>query len=109
MVQLLGSIKADSAVQLKAAVRLLPRCESQISDLTKPHENASFCLMKNDTLKRTCGTKHSDKTAHLDFKNDISVNAWQTVARLEKRTFEKEFVSSDAFVLKFIEAYDASD
>lgn len=109
MAQLLGSVEAVGVVEVKAAVRFLPRYVGQTTELTNSHGKASFHLLKNSELKLVRGKIHCVGTVHFYFKNDISTDTWQQVAKLEEPLFEKEFVSNDAFVLKFTEARASGD
>lgn len=100
-VQLFGSIKSTNAVEVKAAVHFLPRYAGQTTALPNSVPMASFRLLKNNEQKSSRGKTNWVGKVYFCFKNEISADAWQPVAKLRKSLFEKEFVSNDAFVLKF--------
>lgn len=103
MLQLLGSIDGVNTVQLRTAVSDMTRTPGKAPEWRNPRTAGTFILLKNDELGRISETTLSAKTAHVSLKTNVPVNAWKSVARLDKARFEKDFVSNDAFVLQFAE------
>lgn len=103
MVQVMGSIDGVNTVELRTAVVYLPRHQGKAPEWRNPRGTGSFMLLKNDQLGRISETTPSAKTVRVNSKNTVPANAWQSVARLDKARFERDFVSNDAFVLEFAE------